>query len=172
MMIGGIVRQAFPAAILLLLLSAAWAQDQAAPIKLEIGGAHPRAVEDLTRAALARDYTQAWSNLVQALVSASDSSLGGYFVGGARGDLEAAVSGEQSTGVRQNLRLQSHQVTFVFYAPEGDLVELQDTVTGELQIHDGEKLIHQQQFVKHYIVLMTPAADRWVIRELQSVPHF
>jgi hypothetical protein len=24
----------------------------------------------------------------------------------------------------------------------------------------------------HYIVLMTPGADRWVIRQLQSVPEF
>jgi hypothetical protein len=24
----------------------------------------------------------------------------------------------------------------------------------------------------HYVVLMTPGADRWVIRQLQSVPEF
>jgi hypothetical protein len=26
--------------------------------------------------------------------------------------------------------------------------------------------------VVHYVVLMTPGADRWVIRQLQSVPEF
>jgi hypothetical protein len=24
----------------------------------------------------------------------------------------------------------------------------------------------------NYIVLMTPGADRWVVRQLQAVPHF
>jgi hypothetical protein len=26
--------------------------------------------------------------------------------------------------------------------------------------------------VVHYVVLMTPAADRWTIRQLQAVPQF
>ena len=35
-----------------------------------------------------------------------------------------------------------------------------------------DKAIHNEHAVVHYVVLMTPAADRWVIRQLQGVPQF
>ena len=42
----------------------------------------------------------------------------------------------------------------------------------QLQIRDGDKIIHDEHVVVHYVVLMTPGADRWVIRQLQAVPQF
>jgi hypothetical protein len=37
---------------------------------------------------------------------------------------------------------------------------------------DGNKSIHVERVVAHYVVLMNPAADRWVIRQLQAVSQF
>jgi hypothetical protein len=51
-------------------------------------------------------------------------------------------------------------------------MELHDTADYQLQISDGGKIIHEEHVVLHFVVLMTPAADRWVIRQLQAVPQF
>ena len=56
--------------------------------------------------------------------------------------------------------------------PEGDVMELHDTAQYQLQIVDGDKTIHDERVVVRYVVLMTPGADRWVIRQLQAVPQF
>jgi hypothetical protein len=37
---------------------------------------------------------------------------------------------------------------------------------------DGSKSIHSAHAVVHYVVLMTPGADRWVVRQLQAVQQF
>jgi 2-keto-3-deoxy-L-rhamnonate aldolase RhmA len=63
-------------------------------------------------------------------------------------------------------------VDAVFYAPEGDVIELHDTAEYDYQILDGSKSIHSEHAVVHYVVLMTPGADRWVVRQLQAVQHF
>jgi hypothetical protein len=63
-------------------------------------------------------------------------------------------------------------VEAVFYAPEGDVMELHDTAEYQLQLLDGSKVIHDENEVMHYVVLMTPAADRWVVRQLQAVQRF
>jgi hypothetical protein len=60
----------------------------------------------------------------------------------------------------------------VFYAPEGDLIELQDNADFQRQVLDGRNTIQEEHVVARYIVLMTPSADRWVVRQLQAVPHF
>jgi hypothetical protein len=52
------------------------------------------------------------------------------------------------------------------------MIELHDTADYDLQILDGGKAIHNEHVVVHYVILMTPGADRWVIRQLQSVPGF
>ncbi len=129
-------------------------------------------MEDLTRTAIARDYDRAWHSLAEAYDSGSPGSLDAYFVGGARTDLGGAVEGQRKLGLQSRYLSQEHNLKAIFYAPEGDLVELQDTVHCELQVLDGKKTIEDQPLVLHYVVLMTPAADRWVIRQMQAVPHF
>jgi len=52
------------------------------------------------------------------------------------------------------------------------VIELHDIAEYDLEIHDGGKTIHSEHAIVHYIVLMTPAADRWVIRQLQAVREF
>jgi 2-keto-3-deoxy-L-rhamnonate aldolase RhmA len=86
--------------------------------------------------------------------------------------LDDVVTSQQRNGISSRYLNQTHQLEVVFYAPEGDMIELHDTAVYDLQIFDGSKAIHDERVVVHYVVLMTPAADRWVIRQLQAVPEF
>jgi hypothetical protein len=141
-------------------------------IQLDTAGAQPRAMEDLTRTAIARDYGRAWQNLSQAFETSSSQSLDAYFVGSARKDLGDAIESQQKSGLQSRYISPQHSLKVVFYAPEGDVVELQDTVHCTMQVADGKKVIDDHPVVLHYVVLMTPAADRWVVRQLQAVPQF
>jgi hypothetical protein len=51
-------------------------------------------------------------------------------------------------------------------------MELHDTAQYDLQLVADGKNIQDEHVVLRYVVLMTPAADRWVIRQLQAVPQF
>lgn len=141
-------------------------------IKLDVTMARPRAMEDLTREAIARDYDRAWQALAEANDSASASALDAYFVGVARTEFGSAIESRQKLGLQSRCTSQEHQLKVVFYAPEGDMAELQDTVRCQFQVLDGKKTIEDHPVVLHYVVLMTPAADRWMIRQMQAVPHF
>jgi len=63
-------------------------------------------------------------------------------------------------------------VNAFFYSPNGDAIQLRDNVQLEIQVFDGTKMIRQEQVGLHYLVIMTPAADRWVVRSLEAVPNF
>jgi hypothetical protein len=141
-------------------------------VTLNATKATPRAVESLTERSVVRDYKFAWTSLSQALESNSTAMLNGLFEGNASDGLHAAVTDQRRQGLTSRYLNQSHKLEAVFYAPEGDLMELHDTAEYDLQILDGEKPIHSEHAVVHYVVLMTPAADRWVIRQLQAVPQF
>lgn len=146
--------------------------DSAPEVKLDISKAAPRAVEPLTERALLRDYKFAWQNLALALEANSTDPLNGLFVGNASKWLGEAVDNQRRSGLTSRHRNQSHRVNAVFYAPEGDVIELHDTAEYDYEILDGGKSIHTEHAVVHYIVLMTPGADRWVVRQLQAVQHF
>ena len=132
----------------------------------------PRAMEELTDKALLRDYTFAWASLEQALESNSTAPLNALFTGTASKWLNDAITTQRQSGVTSRYLNQNHKVEAVFYSPEGDVVEMHDTADYDLEILDGSKTIHNQHVTVRYIVLMTPGADRWVIRQLQSVPEF
>jgi hypothetical protein len=163
------------AGIVLALLSSgvrASGADSSPQVQFSAKDAGPRIVEDLTQKALIRDYALGWRNLADAFDSASATPLDGNFVDTARSDLGEAIAGEARSGLRSRYSEQHHDVQVVFYAPEGDGIELHDTMQCQLQIVDGAKVIHEEQLKMHYVVLMTPAADRWVIRQFQAVPQF
>jgi hypothetical protein len=148
-------------------------QADAAPhVTLDISAVGPRSMEDLTQHSIARDYTYAWQSLADALDQNSPERLNSYFVGAARRDLASRIQDQIATGMRSHYFDQSHRVTAVFYAPEGDAVELHDAVTCELQVAAGGTTIYDEHAVLRYVVLMTPGADRWVVRQLQAVPNF
>ena len=161
------------AAVLLLMLeSSLSAADNSPQITLDIGKASPRSVEPLTQRAILRDYKFAWANIDSALQSNSAAPLNGLFAGTANEWLQEAVSNQRRSGLTSSYLNQRHKVDAVFYAPAGDVIELHDTAEYDFEIRDGSKAIHNEHATVHYVLLMTPAADRWVIRQLQAVPQF
>jgi hypothetical protein len=164
----------FAVAGILLLASAlsSYAADDAVQVQLDVNKAGPRAVESLTERGILRDYRFAWSSMAQALQFNTLDPLEGPFSGQARQWLRQTVTSQQQSGLSRRYSDQSHHLEAVFYAPEGDVIELHDTVQYHLQILDGDKTIHDENVVVHYVVLMTPGADRWTIRQLQAVPQF
>jgi len=141
-------------------------------VVLDASKTGPRTIETLTERAILRDYRFAWLNLARALEANSTSPLNGLFAGTANDWLTRAVNNQGRCGLSSRYLNQSHRLEAVFYAPEGDVVELHDNAEYDLQILDGSRTIHTEHVLVRYSVLMTPAADRWVIRQLQAVPQF
>jgi len=151
---------------------AAPADDAGPQVALNITKAAPRAVEALTEHAVLRDYKFAWARISEALESNSPDLMNGLLEDTASTWLNDEIKNQRRTGMSSRYLNQTHKVDAVFYAPEGDLLELHDTAEYDLQISDGGKMIHNQHVVVRYFVLMTPGADRWVVRQIQSVPQF
>ena len=158
--------------VVLLLSASLFAQDNSPQVTLNISKSSPRSVEPLTQRAIIRDYKFAWANLDSALQSNSAAPLRGLFAGSANDWLNDAVNQQRGSGITSAYLNQRHKVDAVFYAPAGDVIELHDTAEYDFRIHDNSKTIHQEHAIVHYVVLMTPAADRWVIRQLEAVPGF
>lgn len=156
----------------LLLNCVLFAADNSPNVTFEASKSTPRTVEPLTQRAIIRDYKFAWGNIDSALASNSHAPLNGLFAGSANDWLKGAVDGQHQNGMTSRYLNQRHRLEAVFYAPAGDVIELHDTAEYDLEIHDGGKAIHSEHAIVHYVVLMTPAADRWVIRQLQAVPQF
>lgn len=150
----------------------ALAADSAPQVVLNTAKATPRSMEDLTEKALLRDYKFAWANLEQAIESNSTAPLNALFTGTASKWLNDAIATQRQNGMTSRYLNQNHKVEAVFYSPEGDVVEMHDTADYDLEVLDGSKTIHSEHVTVRYVVLMTPGADRWVIRQLQSVPQF
>jgi hypothetical protein len=155
-----------------LVRAASSAGDSSPQVELNGSNATPRSLEGLTQQNISRHYGKAWQDLADGFANNSPASLNNYFVGAARDQLDTAISDQQIIGVHSRYLTQRHKIDVAFYAPEGDLVELHDTLQCELQVLDGETSIHNEQAILHYVVLMTPSADRWVIRQLQAVSEF
>jgi len=141
-------------------------------VQLDARKAGPRSVENLTERAIVRDYRAAWTSMSHALEFNILDPIDVPFAGDARRVLHDTLISQQRSGVRQLFTDQDHRLEAVFYAPEGDVIELHDTASYQQQVLDGSKAIQDQHVVVHYVVLMTPSADRWVVRQLQVVPQF
>ena len=159
-------------AIALLICMQLSAADGAPQVTLNVAKAVPRTVESLTERAIVRDYKFAWASLDTAMQTNSTDPLNGLFAGTANSWFGEAVKSQRRNGITSRYLNQVHRVDAVFYAPEGDVIELHDSAEYDLEIRDGDKAIHNEHARVEYVVLMTPGADRWVIRQLQAVPHF
>ena len=159
-------------ALVLLLNAMSSAAADRLQVVLNVSEAGPRAVEPLTERSLLRDYTFAWSSLALALESNSEGTLNGLFVGNAGHWLHEAIKNQEKNRLTSRYLNQSHKVEAVFYAPEGDVIELHDVAEYDYEILDAGKAIHNEHALVRYVVLMTPGADRWVVRQLQSVQQF
>jgi hypothetical protein len=141
-------------------------------VKLDTSKAQPRSVESLTERGILRDYRFAWSSMAEALEFNTLDPLEGPFAGDAKQWLRDTVLSQRHSGCSQRYTGQSHRLEAVFYAPEGDVMELHDAAEYQLQLLNDGKVVHEDHIVQHFVVLMTPGADRWVIRQLQAVPQF
>jgi len=152
-------------------LSVSSAIAQASPeVKLSVESATPRALEARTEQSLVRDYTAAWKSLDEASEKSAPELLNAYFAGGAKITFARELADQQKTGTHVRYLNQVHNLKTVFYAPEGDAMQLQDSAEYQMQVVSDDKVIHDEHVVVQYIVLMTPGADRWVVRQLQAVP--
>jgi hypothetical protein len=149
-----------------------FAADATVQVHLDVNKTGPRTVEELTERGILRDYRFAWTSMAQALQFNTLDPLEGPFSGQARQWLRQTVTSQQQSGLSRRYTDQNHHVEAVFYAPEGDVIELHDTAQYRLQIFDGDKSIQEETVTVRYVVLMTPGADRWTIRQLQAVPQF
>ena len=165
-------RPPYAAMLPLILVCSAFAAAPSVNVQLDVSKANPRSVEDQTQRRIVADYRSAWASLEQAAEGDASAAMQGLFVGTAKKWLTDTVSSQRESGLTTKYLNQTHKLEAVFYAPEGDVLELHDTAEYQMQVLDGSKVIFDQPVVMHYVVLMTPGADRWVIRELQSVPHF
>jgi hypothetical protein len=138
-------------------------------IRLNAEGLAPRPIEELTEKTISRDYAAAWRDLAAALQSSNPGSLSEEFTGFAKDRLIKRIGEQKQTGVHVRMVDHGHQLKAVFYSSDGSAMQLMDRVQLEIQTFDGDKLLDSQNGVHQYMVLMTPGADRWYVRDLEEV---
>lgn len=139
-------------------------------VQLNADNIGPRQIEDLTSQSVPRDYAFAWQTMEQALEQNQPSLLDGYFTGTAKQDLKDRVQSQIKSGLITRYEDQGHKLEAIFYAPAGDAMQLRDHAQLNVQVLDGSKVIYEEPLNIEYIVLMTPGADRWLVRQMQVIP--
>jgi hypothetical protein len=144
----------------------------AEPVSVQLNTAKvsPRDIEDTTEKAVARDYTRAWQALATALAENQTDVLANDFIGQAQDELRQRVLEQQKSGLHTRYVDHGHNLQAVFYSQDGSAMELRDTASLEVQIIDGDKVIHSDQFTQKYLVVMTTGENRWKVRVLQALP--
>jgi hypothetical protein len=131
----------------------------------------PRPIEDRTRTVIPRDYAYAWQTMAEALEHNRETLLDGYFTGMAKANLSQRIADQERTGIRVRYVDHGHRLEAVFYAPAGDAMQLRDQARFDVEILHGDTVIYRETRTEHYLVLMTPGADRWLVRDLESIPE-
>lgn len=131
----------------------------------------PRPLEEQTATSAVRDYLQSWKAFKSALERNRASLLEADFVGVARDKLRDTIREQARAGIHTSYQDQSHNIQIVFYSPDGLSIQLVDKVVYEQRIFKGGKLLATQPVHARYVVVMTPAAARWLVRIFQAVPQ-
>lgn len=143
---------------------------QTAPeVHLDAAGLAPRSIEELTGTTIVRYYSQAWRDLATALDANRTDGLGEEFTGFAKDRLTKRINSQTKTGVHVRIVDHGHRLKAVFYSTDGGAMQLIDQAQLEIQTFDGSKLLDTQNVPHEYMVLMTPGADRWYVRDLEEV---
>jgi hypothetical protein len=145
------------------------AQTPLPEVHLDAQGLSPRPIEELTGTTIARHYAQAWGDLEAALESDQGGGLGDQFVGFAKDRLARRIGEQRQAGMHVRIVDHGHHLRAVFYSTDGTAMQLFDQAQLEIQTFDGNKLIDTQNGRHEYMVLMTPGADRWYVRDLEEV---
>jgi len=145
-------------------------QSQSLPqVHLNADGLAPRPIEELTGTTIARYYALAWHEMAGALESGRTSALSDEFIGVAKERLTRRVNEQRQTGIHVRIVDHGHNLKAVFYSTDGAAMQLFDQAQLEIQTFDGDKLLDTQTVPHQYMILMTPGADRWYIRDLEEV---
>jgi hypothetical protein len=139
-------------------------------VRLDATGLAPRPIEELTGTAVARCYAQAWRDVAEALAFSRTDRIGEQFVGFAKDRLSKRIREQRQTGVHVRITDRGHNLKAVFYSADGAAMQLFDQANLEIQTFDGDKLLATENVPHEYMVLMTPGADRWYVRDLEEVP--
>jgi hypothetical protein len=153
--------------VLLLSASALVAQDLPS-VQLNADNGTGKQLEDLTRKAVARDYAKAWSTLAKAMDSNNADLIDGDFVGVAADKFTSGIEQQAKAGLHRRYVDHGHKVDVLFYSPDGTSMQLRDTAQLEIQLMDGDKVLHRDNVTRQYISLMTPTEVRWKVRVLQE----
>jgi hypothetical protein len=140
------------------------------PVQLDANELAPCPIEEFTGTTIARHYALAWHDLAGALESGRTDGLGDEFVGFAKNRLVQRIGDQNKTGVHVRIADHGHHLKAVFYSMDGTAMQLLDHAQIEIQIFDGDKLLDTQNELHEYLVLMTPGADRWYVRDLEELP--
>ena len=144
--------------------------DSATPrVSLNAENIGPRDIEDLTSKSVPRDYALAWQTMEQALSKNRPGLLDAYFTGFAKQDLTNRVNAQIKAGLRTRFVDRGHKLEAIFYSPSGDAMQLRDRAQLDIQVLDGGKVIYEEPQTLNYYVIMSPGADRWLVRQLQTV---
>lgn len=140
--------------------------------KVELGAARvgPREVEELTRNKIVHDYASAWQTLATGLEQNRSDILNDYFTGAANKEFTKAIAEQAAAGLHRQYVDRGHKLEVIFYSPDGGVMQLWDNTEYEVRIFDGARLLHNERATVRFLVLMTPATDRWMVRLLQNVP--
>jgi hypothetical protein len=141
----------------------------APPVHLDAAGLSPRPIEELTGMTIAHNYALAWRDLEAALESNRAEGLSEEFVGFANDQLRQRIAGQKQAGMHVRILDHGHRLKAVFYSTDGTAMQLIDQAELEIQTFDGNKLLDTQNAPHEYIVLMTPGADRWYVRDLEEI---
>ena len=144
------------------------AQADGAMVSLSVADAGPRHIESTLQQSISRDYKSAWQTLNQSLQTGNPEALNQYWVGTAFDKFKQLVADESRTGVQVRYLDKSHRLQAVFYPIDGAAMLLHDDAEVEVQVLQSGKVIHSESLTQHYVVLMTPAQDRWMVRVFQS----
>ena len=154
---------------LFLLLALLCAAQDVPSVQLNADNAAGKPLEDLTRKAVARDYAKAWNTLAKAMETNNAGLVDSDFVGVAADKLTAGIEQQAKSGLRRRYVDRGHKIDVLFYSPDGTSMQLRDTAQLEIQLLDGDKVLHSDNVVRQYISLMTPTEVRWKVRVLQEV---
>jgi hypothetical protein len=138
-------------------------------VHLDADGLAPRPIEQLTGTTIARCYALAWRDMSQALESDRAEGIDEEFTGFAKDHLIQRIAEQTRTGVHVRIVDRGHHVKAIFYSTDGSAMQLLDQAQLEIQTYDGDKLLDTQNVPHKYMVLMTPGADRWYVRDLEEV---
>jgi len=128
----------------------------------------PRDVEPQTETGVVRDYIEAWRTMDRAFSENNTRLLDADFTGLAKEKLASTIKDQAKLGLRTTYQDRKHDISFLFYSPEGMSLQLVDNVEYDVQIIDHDKVQATQHVSTRYIAVLTPTEVRWKVRIFQT----